>query len=107
MPASSRLTGTVAEVLVKGGVVFLYSSRGRCIAAAHCAVNHVKACLSLVQPQLEAGTPAPREVLRTPLDVEDTVGSSATYRREYTKPAIDQIQVIPVWEDRVIVGGPR
>jgi hypothetical protein len=107
LPASSRLTGTVAEVLVKGGVVFLYSSRGRCIAAAHCAVNHVKACLSLVQPQLEAGTAAPREVLRTPLDVEDTVGSSATYRREYTKPTINQIQVIPVWEDRVIVGAPR
>ena len=107
MRASSRHARTVAEVLVKGSVVFLYSGGGRCIAAAHCAVDHVKACLSLVQPQLEAGTAAPREVLRPPLDVEDAVGSSATYRCEYAEPAIDQIKVVPIWVDGEVVGEPR
>src|SRR4029077_16427801 len=83
--ASSRLTGSVAEVLVKGGVVLLHSGCGRCIAVSHCAVDHVKACLPLIQPQLKVGTAAPREVLRTPFNVEDAVGRSATYRREYAK----------------------
>src|SRR6266496_1118528 len=78
LPASSRLTGSVAEVLVKGGVVLLYSRRGRCVAASHCAVDHIEACLPLIQPQLEVGTAAPREILRTPLYVEDAVGSTAT-----------------------------
>jgi hypothetical protein len=63
--------------------------------------------LALVQPQLEAGTAAPGEVLRAPLDIEDAVGSSATDRCEYPEPAVDQVQVIPVWEDRVVVRSPR
>ena len=107
MSASSRLAGTVAEVLVEGGVVLLHPGCGRCVAAAHCAVDHVKACLSFIQPQLEPGVAATREVLRPPLNVEDAVGSSATYGCEYAKPAIDQIQVVPVREDGVVVGGPR
>src|SRR5207302_2235040 len=71
------------------------------------AVDDVEACLPLVQPQLEVGSAAPREVLRPPLDVEDAVGSSATYRCEYAGRTIDQIQVVPVGVDRVVVAGPR
>ena len=107
MPASSRATGAVAEVLSKERVVSLHSGCGRCVAVTHCAVDHVKACLPLVQSQLKVGTAAPREVLRPPLDVEDAVGRSATYRGEYAEPAIDQIQVVPIREDRVVVGEPR
>ena len=106
MSAGSRLTGAVAEILVKGGVVLLHSGCGRCVAVSHCAVDHVKAWLPLVQPQLETGTTASREVLCSPLDVEDAVGSSATYRCEYAKPAVDQIQVVPIRLDTVVVGGP-
>ena len=107
MSASRCTTGAVAEVLSKERVVSLHSGCGRCVAISHCAVDHVKAWLPpLVQPQLEAGTAAPREVLRTPFNVEDTVGSSATYRCEYTEPTVDQIQVVPVREDREVVGGP-
>ena len=38
---------------------------------------------------------------------EDAVGSTATYRREYTEPTVDQVQVVPVWENGVVVGEPR
>ena len=107
MPASSRTSGAVAEVLSKERVVSLHSCCGRCVAVSHCAVDHVKACLPLVQPQLEVGTAAPREVLCPPLNVEDAVGSSATYRGEYAEPTIDQIQVVPVRVDGVVVGEPR
>ena len=106
MSASRRTTGAVAEVLSKERVVSLHSGCGRCVAISHCAVDHVKACLPLVQPQLEVGIAAPREVLRPPLNVEDAVRRSATYRCEYTEPTVDQIQVVPVREDRVVVGGP-
>jgi hypothetical protein len=107
LSASRRATGAVAEVLSKERIVSLHSGCGRCVGVSHRAVDHIKAWLSLVQPQLEAGTAASREVLRSPLDVEDAVGSSATYRSEYAKPTVHQIQVVPVWEDGVVVGGPR
>ena len=45
--------------------------------------------------------------MRPPLDVEDAVGRSATYRGEYAEPAVDQIQIIPIWVDGVVVGEPR
>ena len=106
LPASSRHTSTVAEILVKGGVVLLHSGCGRRVGVSHGPVDHVKACLPLIQPQLEAGVAAPREVLRPPLNVEDAVRSGATDRGEDTEPAVDQIQVVPVREDRVVVGGP-
>ena len=107
MSASRRTTGAVAEVLSKERVVSLHSGCGRCVAITHCAVDHVKAWLPpLVQPQLDAGTTAAGEVLCPPFNVEDTVGSSATYRCEYTEPTVDQIQVVPVRVDRVVVGGP-
>ena len=107
MPASRRTTGAVAKVLSNERVVSLHPCCGRCIAVSHCAINHVKAWLPLVQPQLETGTATPREVLRPPLDVEDAVGSSATYRSEYAEPAIDQIKVVPIWVDGEVVGEPR
>ena len=107
MTASSRATCAVAEVLDKDAVVLLYSGCGRCVAVVHCPVDHIKACLSLIQPQLNIGIATPWEVLRTPFNVEDAVGSSATYRGEDTESGINQIQIIPVWEDRVIVGEPR
>jgi hypothetical protein len=93
--------------LIKAGVVSLHSRRGRCVAVGHCAVDHIKARLPLIQPQLEVGTAAPWEVLRPPLDVEDAVGSRTTYRCEDAEPTVDQIQVVPVREDRVVVAGPR
>jgi hypothetical protein len=63
--------------------------------------------LALVQPQLEVGVATSREILGTPFDVEDAVGSTSAYRREYAKPAINQVQVVPVREDRVVVLAPR
>ena len=59
LTTGSRATGAVAEVLSSERVVSLHSGCGRCVAVTHCAVDHVKAWLSLVQPQLEAGTAAP------------------------------------------------
>ena len=107
MPASSRHTCAVTEVLNESGVVSLYPRSSRCVAVVHSTVDHVEATLPLIQSQLKVGTAAAREVLRPPLNVKDAVGSSATYRCEYAKPAVDQIQIVPVWEDRVVVGGPR
>src|SRR4029077_5248738 len=59
------------------------------------------------QSQLEVGTAAPGEVLCSPLDVQDAVGSSATDRSENPKARVYRIQVVPVWKDRVVVLGPR
>src|SRR5206468_3765606 len=70
-------------------------------------VTRVGALLPLIQPTLEVAPADRREVLRPPLNVEDAVGSIATYRGEYTKPTVDQIQVVPVREDRVVVAGQR
>jgi len=107
LPASSRHTCAVTEVLNESGVVSLYPRSSRCVAVVHSTVDHVEATLPLIQSQLKVGTAAAREVLRPPLNVKDAVGSSATYRCEYAKPAVDQIEVVPVWEDRVVVGSPR
>ena len=107
MPTSSSATRAVAEVLNESGVVSLHPCSSRSVTITHCAVDHVEATLPLVQSQLKVGTAAAREVLRPPFNVEDAVGCSATYRCEDTKPAIDQIQVVPIRVDRVVVGGPR
>ena len=63
LTAGSRTTRSVAEVLRKGRIVLLHSRRGTGVTISHCAVDHVKACLPLVQPQLEVGSAGPREVL--------------------------------------------
>jgi hypothetical protein len=106
LPTSSRSTRAVAEVLNESAVVSLHPRCGRCVAASQCSIDHIEATQSLVQPQLEIRTAASREVLRPPLDVEDAVWSSTTYRCEYAKPTVDQIQVVPVWEDGEVVGSP-
>jgi len=107
-PASRRTTGSVAEVLSKAGVISLHSGCGRRVAASHRAVDHVEATtLPLIQSELEVGTAAPGEILCPPLNVEDTVGSSTTYRCEDAESTINQIQVVPVREDRVVVVDPR
>jgi len=64
-----------------------------------------QACLSLVQSQLEAGTALP-EVLRPPLNVEMRLGAVPLIEVNMPNP-LDQIQVVPIREDRVVVGGPR
>ena len=107
MTTSSSASGAVTEILNKECVVSLHSGCRRCVAVTHRAVDHVKACLPLIQPQLEVGTTTPREVLRAPLNVEDAVGRSATDRGEDAEPAIDQIQVVPIRVDRVVVSEPR
>jgi hypothetical protein len=103
----SQTARTVAEVLGKVGVVLLHSRCGAGVAISHCAVNYVETTLPLVQPQLEVGAAAPRKILCPPLNVEDAVGRCATYRGEYAKPGVDQVQVVPVREDGVVVAGPR
>ena len=107
MSARSSASGTIAEILSKEGVVSLHSGRGRCVPVGQRAIDDVEATLPLVQPQLEIRTAAPREILRTPLNVEDAVGRSATYRRKDPKPTVHQIQVVPIRVDRVVVGEPR
>src|SRR5207249_5954076 len=47
--ASSRSTGAVAEVLVKGDVVFLHTGGCRRVAVVHYVVDHIEARLVLVQ----------------------------------------------------------
>ena len=91
LSASRSASRAIAEVLSKERVVSLHSGCGRCVAVTHCAVDHVKARLPLVQPQLEAGTTASREVLRAPFDVENAAGSSAAYRCKDTEPTVNQI----------------
>ena len=82
-------------------------------------IDHLKASLSLVQPQLEVGSAEPWEVIGAPLDVEDAVGRSARNRRvnaavsagiNIAASAEIRPQIVPVWEDYVPtreVGGVR
>ena len=59
MSAGRRHARAVAEELVKGGVVLLHAGSGRCIAVSHCAVDHVKACLSLYNLSSKPAKPEP------------------------------------------------
>jgi hypothetical protein len=107
LSASRSATGAVAEVLNECGVVSLHPGCGRCVTVVDGTVDHVKAALPLVQSQLKVGIAAPGEVLRAPFNVKDTVRGRATYRCEYAEAAVHQVQVVPVWEDGVVVGSPR
>ena len=107
MPPGGVATCAITEILRKGGIVLLHSSCGTGITISQRAIDHIEAGLTLIQPQLKVGAPAAREVLRAPFDVKDPVGSSPTYRCEYAKPTVHQIQVVPVREDGVVVGSPR
>ena len=106
--SSSGTARAVAEVLreVRRGVL-LHARCGGCVAAVHSTVDHVEATLGFIQSQLKVGITAPREVLRAPFNIKDAVGSCATYRCEYAKPTVHQVQVVPVGEDGVVVGSPR
>ena len=105
--ASSRLTGSVAEVLIKCTAVLLHTGCGAAVARIHLTVDDVEACLPLIQPQLEVGSARPWEVLITPLNIEDPIRCCALHRGEDPKPTEYRIQVIPVGEDGVrrITGG--
>jgi len=119
LPASSCTTCAVAEILREGGVVLLHSSRGRCVAVAHRAVDHIKPTLPLIQPQLMVGLQGGvGEIHCAPFNVEDPVRRGPTHRGENTalaarirgaaSPAqIVRPLVVPVWVDAVVVGQPR
>ena len=119
LSAGSPATRAVAEVLGKGSVVFLHSRCGAAVAKGHCSINHIKAALPLIQPQLMVGLlRRVGEIDRAPLDVEYPIGRSARYRgintaratrvsRAANPPQIIRALVLPVWEYTVVVGEPR
>jgi hypothetical protein len=88
LAASTPRHSAVAEYCVKYVSFLCTLDVARCVAISHCAVIYTKAWFLApsYNPQFEAGTAASREVLRPPLNVEDAVGSSATYRGEYAEP---------------------
>src|SRR6266404_4761637 len=90
----------------KAVVVSLHSRCGTGVAITYCAVDHVKASLPLIQSQLEVGSAAPWEILRPPFDVQDAVGRGASDRGKDPKPTVYRVQVVPIWEDRVVMSGP-
>ena len=71
MPTSGGTSRAVAKILNESAVISLNPRCGGRVAVIHCAVDHIEAAQPLVQPQLEVGIAASREVLRAPLDVED------------------------------------
>jgi len=107
LPAAGCASRAVAEILSKDCIVSLHSGCGAGIRIGHCAVDHIEATQPLVQPQLQVGTAAPREILRPPLNIEDAVRSTATYRGEYAKPTVDQIQVVPIRVNGEAMARPR
>src|SRR4029453_8558626 len=82
-PASTPPPRAVAEILVKGGVVSLHSRGCAGVALSHGAVDHIEACLPLVQPQLVVGRRSRcGKIDSAPFDVEDTIGRRAGHRGE-------------------------
>jgi len=80
LPASSRTTRAVAEVLVKGGVILLHSGRGAAIASGYRAVDDIKPTLPFVQPQLMIGLLGRvSEIHSAPFEVEDTIRRGARH----------------------------
>jgi hypothetical protein len=86
--ARGYTASAVAEVLIKGGIVFLHTGSGRCIGVGQTAIDHIEATLPFVQSQLKIGSAASRVVLVAPLDIEDSVGSNAADRCKDTKPGV-------------------
>ena len=101
MCAYSCATRAGTEVLRKGGVVPLHTCGGRCVAIIQSAVDDVEATLPLIQPQLEVGSASPRVVLVAPLDVEDSVGRSATDRGKDAIATVYRVEIVPVRENRI------
>ena len=118
MPAAGRAACAIAEILRKGGVVLLYSSRGTRVAVTHRPVDHIKAALPLIQSQLVVGRQGRVSKIHcAPFNVEYPVGRSARYRGENTAGApwvtraanptqIIRALVVPVREHRVVVAEP-
>jgi len=107
LSAGSRHTGTVAEVLVKGGVVFLHSRCSAAVAVVHLPIDHIEACLPLIQSQFVMGSASPWEVLVAKLDIEDPIRCCALYRGEDLKATQERVLVVPVRVDAVVVGCTR
>ena len=120
LPASSRATRPVTEVLGKGGVVLLHSRRCAGVALTDLAVMHIKACLPFIQGQAEIGPlVGVVEINGAPFDVEDPVRRTAAHRDINAAGAaripraaspgggvIISAQVVPVWEDGVVMSSP-
>ena len=95
----------------------LHSRRRTGVAKTHRAVDHIEACLPLVQPQLVVGRlVGVGEIDGSPLDVEDSIRRTAGHRCENTADSARETRaaglcicalVVPVWEDGVVVGEPR
>src|SRR5262249_34831540 len=108
---------TIAEMLGKAGVIFLHSCGRTTVTLIHRAVKHFETSLPFVQPQLEIGRLACIvRIDRAPLDVEDAIGRSARHGRINATGAVRVnraagvcvgAEVIPVWEDGVVVIQPR
>ena len=119
MTAGSRATRTVAEVLRKRRVVLLHPSCRAAVAIGHRSIDHIKATLPFIQPNLMIGLQGGvGEIHRAPLDVEDTIGRCTRHRGEHTAqapwvtratnpPQIIRALVVPVSEDGIVVGEPR
>ena len=117
LSAGRCTTGAVTEILSKKRVVSLQSACGRCVATSHRAPDHIKAILSLVQPQFVVSSRGgSSKVDCAPFDVEDPVGRSARHRGEDTAGSTRERRaaavcigalIVPVREDRVVMTGPR
>jgi hypothetical protein len=117
LSASRGTTRAVTEILSKKRVVSLHSGCGRCVATRHRTPDHIKAILSLIQPQFVVSRRGrSSEINSAPFDIEDSVRRGARHRGEDTAGATRESRaaalrigalVIPVREDRVVVTGPR
>ena len=117
MSASRPTTRAVAEILSKERVVSLHSRCCAGVALIHRAVDHIKATLPLVQPQLMVGMLASVVVIDgAPFDVQDSMrrnagdrGVDATGATGVSRAARVCIcaLVVPVREDREVVAEPR
>ena len=117
MCANSCATRAVTEVLREGDVVPLHTAGRRCVTVGQGTIDHVKACLPLIQPQFEIGRlRIVEEVHSVPFDVKDTVWRSARDRHEDATPVCPGraaaqtyvgAQIIPIREDGVAVACAR
>jgi hypothetical protein len=116
LPASCGPTRAVAEVLIKVGAL-LYPGCCTAVPTSHCPVDHIKAALTLIQPQFVVGRACRvGEIDGAPFDVKYPIGRSAGDRDKdaacparVTRTASVCIRalVVPIREDSVVVTGPR
>ena len=117
MSASRPTTRAVAEILISERVVSLHSRCCAGVALIHRTVDHIKATLPLVQPQLVVGMLASVVVIDgAPFDVQDSIrrnagnrgvnATGATGVSRATRVCICAL-VVPVREDGEVVAEPR